>query len=526
MKAKTTHWVLLLCLLPLLLIFSTGCAALGGGGEVMTILAGSELKDIEPLLQEIAQETGVTLEFEYVGTLNGAEQLLAGTEYDMAWFSHARYLTLLQGDSGLIVTQETTMLSPVVMGIKESKARAFGWVDTPNVTWEDIAEKAASGELRYGMTNPSASNSGFTALVGVASAFAGSGDALEAGEVDDQKMRDFFKGQVLTAGSSGWLAESYVQEQGRLDGLINYESVLLSLNEGGQLREKLVLIYPQEGIITADYPIMLLNRDKREQFDTLVDFLRTPEFQQKLMTQTLRRPAVPGVQLDARIPDPLLIELPFPSTVEVIDNLLFAYLDEQRVPAHAFFVLDVSGSMRGSGLSDLKTAMTNLTGLDQSLTGRFSSFRSREKITVIVFNDSVLAVNEFVIDDTDPNGASMLEVRSFVEDLNAQGGTAIYTALDRAYELVDVAIQEDPSRYYSIVLMSDGENTDGLNPSQFQNRYDNYSEDARSARTFTVLFGNADEAAMNNIATLTGGRMFDGTNDSLSFIFKQIRGYQ
>jgi hypothetical protein len=31
---------------------------------------------------------------------------------------------------------------------------------------------------------------------------------------------------------------------------------------------------------------------------------------------------------------------------------------------------------------------------------------------------------------------------------------------------------------------------------------------------------------MAEIATITGGRMFDSTEESLGFIFKQIRGYQ
>jgi hypothetical protein len=31
---------------------------------------------------------------------------------------------------------------------------------------------------------------------------------------------------------------------------------------------------------------------------------------------------------------------------------------------------------------------------------------------------------------------------------------------------------------------------------------------------------------MEQIATTTGGRTFDGTKDPLDFIFKQIRGYQ
>jgi Ca-activated chloride channel family protein len=495
-------------------------------GEKMTVLAGSELKDIQPLLSEIAKETGVELEFEYIGTLNGAEELLAEADYDLAWFSHARYLTLLQGNQPIIVTQEKTMLSPVVLGVKESKAQQFGWIDNPNVTWHDIADKASSGELRYAMTNPASSNSGFTALVGVAAALSGSADALEAGDVNKTAMQAFFKGQVLTAGSSGWLADSYVAEQDDLDGMINYESVLLSLNEGGELREDLVLIYPQEGIITADYPLMLLNEAKRQQYDQLVAFLRSPDFQVELMETTLRRPVVPGVQLDGRIPDPLLVELPFPNTVAVIDSLIFSYLDEQRVPSHAYFVLDVSGSMSGSGLQDLQMAMNNLTGLDSSLTGQFSRFRSREQVTIFTFSDHVESVNELIIDDTNPQGEDMQQVRNFVNGLEADGGTAIYSSLLEAYEAAAAAQAQEPDRYYTIVLMSDGENTGGINLRRFKQEFAELSPQAQNIRTFPIVFGNADEAAMAEIAEITRGRMFDGTGDSLSLIFKEIRGYQ
>jgi Ca-activated chloride channel homolog len=508
----------------LLIIVAGGCGALGG--REMTVLAGSELQDLEPLLDEIEDETGVRLSFEYIGTLDGAEKLMAGEEYDLAWFSHGKYLDLLQAGRDLIVTQEKTMLSPVVMGIKESKARDFGWLDNPSVTWQDIADKAASGDLRYAMTNPAASNSGFTALVGVAAALSGSSDALETGDVDSQAMQQFFKGQTLTAGSSGWLAESYVEDQDELDGLVNYESILLSLNEGGQLREKLTLIYPQDGIITADYPLMLLNSDKRDQYDELVDFLRSPAFQKEVMETTLRRPAVPGVPLDPRIPDPLLIELPFPGTIQVVDSLIFAYLDEQRVPAHAFFVLDTSGSMHGEGLTDLQTAMTDLTGLDESITGQFARFRAREKVSVISFSDVIRPPSNFVIDDTAPAGSDMAQIRDYVNSLRANGDTAIYSALQEAYAQAAAAQQADPDRYYTIVLMSDGENTAGIALADFERYYRSLPAEAQNIRVFTVLFGEANEEAMAEIAELTGGRMFDGTQEDLSFIFKQIRGYQ
>jgi len=40
------------------------------------------------------------------------------------------------------------------------------------------------------------------------------------------------------------------------------------------------------------------------------------------------------------------------------------------------------------------------------------------------------------------------------------------------------------------------------------------------------LFGNADEEAMEEVAGLTGGRLFNAQSDSLALVFKEIRGYQ
>lgn len=518
--------MLVISALLLLSTVLTACGLFGGSSDTLTVLAGSEVRDLEPLLDEIERETDIRLEFTYIGTLNGAEEIMAGADYDLAWFSHATYLTLLQEDSNLIKTQERIMLSPVVMGVKESKAEQFGWVDNPNVSWEEIAAQAEAGQLRFAMTNPAASNSGFTALMGVAAALSGSSDALQVDDINTEALQGFFRGQTLTAGSSGWLADSYVEEQDSLDAIINYESVLLGLNESGELRERLTLIYPNEGIVTADYPLMLLNEERREAYNRLVEFLRTPDFQEQIMETTLRRPAVAGIALDRRIPDVLLVELPFPSTVDVIDALLFSYMDEQRVPAHAYFVLDVSGSMEGRGLRDLKAAMENLTGLDTSLTGRFARFRNREQITIVTFNHQINDIREFTIDDTDAAGSDMEAIRQYVDSLRADGGTAIYSTLADTYARAARAKEQDRDRYYSIVLMSDGENTDGMGLREFERYFENLHENDQNIRTFTITFGDADEDAMQEIADVTGGRMFDSTEESLSSIFKTIRGYQ
>jgi Ca-activated chloride channel family protein len=492
----------------------------------VTVLAGSELKDLEPLFARIEQAVGVTLQMDYTGTLAGAEQILRGTPADLAWFSSARYLTLAQGDDQRVLEQDSIMLSPVVLGVNQEVARRFGWEDNPNVTWADVEAKTASDQFRYAMTNPAASNSGFSALVGVASALSGTGNALTEQDIDVEQLKAFFSGQALTAGSSGFLADSFVREQDRLDGMINYESILLELNASGTLAQPLDLIYPKDGIITADYPLMLLDPSKRAVYDRLVRFLKSPDIQRWIMTHTNRRPVIPEVRPDDRFPTQVLLELPFPSTLSVINSLLTAYLNEIRLPAHAVFVLDTSGSMEGSRLEQLQRALIGLTGLDTSLTGRFSQFRAREDLTFITFSSAVNGIQRFTIDTTDPTGPSLTAVRQFVESLSAGGNTAIFTALNAAYAEATAALQADPSRFTSIVLMTDGENNNGITVGEFLDRYHALGAVAQQIKTFPVLFGDADPQELHAVADATGGEVFDSRTGSLSEVFKDIRGFQ
>ena len=494
--------------------------------NTLTVMAGSEVKDLVPLLDDIRSKTGVRLALSYSGTLDGAEAIAGGAATDVAWFSSGHYLSLLPGAGSRIVAQQKIMLSPVVIGVKKSVADRFGWTGNQNVTWKDIEAKSADGSFRFAMTNPAASNSGFVALIGVASALSGSSDSIDTGSIDTNAMRAFFKGQALTAGSSGFLADSYVRDQDSVDGIINYESILMSLNAGGKLHEPLTLIYPKEGIVTADYPFMLLNAAKRNAYDKVTEYLRTPDVQKRIMTDTLRRPAVAGVALDPRFTTQTLIELPFPAKLDTIDKLITTYLDEVRRPASAIFVLDVSGSMEGDRLDQLKTAMKALTGTDTTVTGRFARFRTHEQVTIVTFASDVREVREFTIDDTAPDGPDMTAIREYVDGLRTYDGTAIYSGLERAYASVADQQAKDPNRLYSIVLMTDGENNAGVAPDQFAKDFGALPAPVHAVHTYTVLFGEANGDAMASIATLTGGSAFDGKSASLQTIFKQIRGYQ
>ncbi|MDP2787409.1 MAG: VWA domain-containing protein [Pseudomonadota bacterium] len=537
------HWLKTLFILPALAVLLTAC-----GDEApkelppertLTILAGSELKDVEPLLPKLEAETGIRLKFEYSGTLDGVERLQAGEAFDAAWFSHAKYLMLDPTTRAKVKASEKIMLSPVVLGVKESRFKALGWDKKAELTWKDIAQAAASGQFNFAMTNPTSSNTGFSALMGVAAAFAGKADALTEQDVAQLDLTGLFKGQKLTAGSSGWLAERYLAEADRLDGMINYESVLLGLNVGtsgagnsnvAPLKDKLHLVYPRDGIVTADYPLLLLNDAKRAAYDKVVAWLKSAETQQALMRDTRRRPVNPSVaSAQGLFPDALLSELPFPNRIEVVNKLLFSYLNDQRRPAHAFFVLDISGSMEGERLQGLRAALTSLAGGDTSLTGRFARFQNRERISLIPFSSGVeqdLLLAADMGKSGPENDKTLNQIRTYAGQLGVRGGTALYDAVAEAYRQAALAMKNDPQRYYTIVAMTDGESNTGMTLAEFKRFYASLPPDVRQVRVFTVLFGDSDPAEMKTLAELTGGHMFDSRKTSLSRMFKSIRGYQ
>ncbi|MGL6261476.1 substrate-binding domain-containing protein [Vibrio sp. WXL210] len=490
--------------------------------QTITILAGSELADLEPKLGDIRNKTGISIEFKYIGTLDGAEALVSGEDYDLAWFSHAKYLSLLQGNDKVIQASERIGLSPVIPAVKESLAKQWGW-DSKPVTWADIAEKTRSGEFNYGMTDPTASNSGFSAVLGVQAAFSNSSDVITVESLDTEKLEAFFSGQALVSGSSGWLAEAYVRDQDTLAGLFNYESVILSMNQSNELEEKLIPVYPTDGVVTADYPLLLINEQKRDAFDLLVDYLKSEETQQWLMDETFRRPVVPAVKLNSSFSQRYLMELPFPADIDTVNELLFSYLNEHKKPNTSIFVLDLSGSMNWDGRMDqLRSALLSLSGNDTSVSGQFTQFRHREHVIMIPFNDRVMAPAFFEVEGDE----SLQEIKDYVNGLNANRGTAIYDALIKAYEIAEMKAKEDSDRMFSIVLMTDGDNNHGRTLRHFQDWYAQQEQDLANVRTFPILFGESNEREMTRVSEITGGRNFDARKHSLTYVMKQIRGYQ
>ncbi|MBC8091615.1 MAG: substrate-binding domain-containing protein, partial [Pseudonocardia sp.] len=136
----------------------------GAQTTTLRVLAGSELADLQPILDEAAAATGVRVELSFSGTLEGAETVTSGAAdggYDATWFSSNRYVALQPEAAGKLGTATEIMSSPVVLGLRREVAQRLGFVGRP-VTWSEIATAAGAKQFGYGMTDPSASNSGFS----------------------------------------------------------------------------------------------------------------------------------------------------------------------------------------------------------------------------------------------------------------------------------------------------------------------------------------------------------------------------
>lgn len=510
----------------------------------LRVLATSDLKDIEPLAAQIKSATGVDVQFRFGGTMESTQEVLSGSPADVAWFANAKYLLSDAAGQRKVKLQEKIMLSPMAVGVSQGDAVKYGWTQPhAKLTWADITRAARDGKLQYALSNPATSNQGFMALLGVVAAAGGKGEALTAADVDRGAIADFLKGYKIVGDNSTYLAEQFVKQQGtRANAFINYESWLLTLNASGKLREPLHLIYPFEGVTTADYPFMLLNDARRADYQKVVDYLKSDSAQLWLARQTLRRPIKP--ELAAQVADILpargvQVELPFSPDRQLADGLIDAYLNEFRKPIASTFVLDTSGSMQGQRREQLVEAIHYLAGADASLTGRVAKLTNRERLWFLPFSDRVREPVPFEIPagstvakgvqpqvDTEAKLAELKRVRDAADGLQMAGGTALYDAVLTGLENMLEERKRHPGYQYSVVAFTDGKSNTGRRLDDFRRAYEQLPEDVRGIPVFMVLFGEADAGDLKALVDITGGKVFDARKTPLYAVFKDIRAYQ
>lgn len=499
-----------------------------GAPHEFVIASGSENRTLEPIVQEFCRAKGTACRFDYQGSLDiGLALADTPPAFDAVWPANAIWIALF--DNQRRVRDLTPIArSPVILGLRRSKAEELGWIGRPVAT-SDIVEAVKAKRLSYLASSATQSNSGAGAYIAMLSAALGSPDAITLADLNRPGLQDtvrtLLSATARSAGSSAWLADLYLKGvDGGVgyDGMWNYEAVLVETNAALKARgaEPLYAIYPSDGVAAANSPLGFVERGRGEAarnfFDSLQKHLLSAGIQRRLV-ELGRRPAIGEATGAAADPswnyDPArlvpLIRMPDPAVVRAALEL---YQEALRRPSLTVYCLDFSGSMAGAGEEALRQAMRFVLSHDEASRVLVQNGPS-DRIVVVPFDARVRAVTR-----GSGSKADAATLIAAVTDNAAGGGTNIYGCAKAG--LQEIRQTPEAERYLpAIVLMTDG-------------RSENYARDFLDAwraaggdiPVFGVTFGDADRSQLDALAEATRARVFDGRT-SLREAFRAVRGY-
>jgi Ca-activated chloride channel family protein len=496
--------------------------------KTLNVMSGSENKALEPIIKDFEAANGVTVNMKYLGSVDIMNALReGGTGYDAAWPANSIWLSM--GDTKHIVKQaKSIMVTPVVFGVRQSKAQELGWVGK-DVTVDDILKAVEAKKLSFIMTSATQSNSGASAYLGFISALLGHPDQITKADLAKPALQDDIRkilgGVNRTSGSSDWLKDLYLSAPDRYDAMVNYEALVIEANQKlvAQGKEPLYVVYPKDGLALADSPLAYVDHAdpaKQALFQKFQDYLLTPAVQKKIEALG-RRTELGGViaKPDTAVFNPAwgiqttkplnVIRYPTPDVIEAALNL---YQTELKKPSATVFALDFSGSMEGEGVTQVKKAMGLLLQTNEAKK-LLLQMGPKDVVIVIPFSDSP----QSVLTATGPTEAAALLGQ--VQALKVGGSTDIYSPVIEGLGLLS---NYDPAVYnVSAVLMTDGMSNAGKTAGDFRQAYAALNKDIP---VYSIMFGSADPKQLDALAQTTRGSVFDGRTDLIA-AFKKVRGF-
>ena len=487
------------------------------------IISSQENKNLENIVLNYSTSKGYNVSIEYAGTLEIMQKLNNGEQYDAVWLSNSIWSYMLDSSVNL-KNAKCTSINPVIFGIKKSKAKDLNFIDKTVYT-KDIVKAISDGNLKFSMSNPTVTNSGASAYLGMLSTLAGNPEVLtkEMLNNDDLKnnLKTLFNGMQRSSGDEDFLEELFLN--GNYEAVVAYESSIIDINKKLVSRgeEPLYAIYPIDGVSISDSPFGYINNKdsyKEQVFTDIQSYILSNEGQ-KLLQQYGKRTWYGGISqnVDKTIFNPdwgidttkYISPIKYPNT-EVIKLALNLYQNELRKPVHVVFCLDYSGSMLGNGITQLKEAMNYI--LSEQASNDFIQFASKDKIDIIPFNSSVH--DPWSTSDGTKTALLLQNVNTF----GATGSTALYPACISALDLLK---SEDSEKYnLSIILMTDGAGNVGT----YQSLYNQYKTINKPIPIYSIMFGNAMESQLTSLASMSNAKVFNGKTDLVK-AFKEVRGY-
>lgn len=491
--------------------------------KTFKIISSSENEELENVIKSYAEQKGYDIDIDYSGTLDIMQKLNNGEKYDAVWVSNSIWLYMLNSDVS-VKDSKCTSINPVIFGITKSKAEELGFVGKTVYT-QDIVDAISSGKLKFSMSNPTSTNSGASAYLGLLSTLAGNPEVLTEKTLEDENLKKslttLFTGMERSSGSEEFLEELFLN--GNYEAVVTYESSIININKQleKQGKETLYAIYPVDGVSISDSPFAYIDNgddNKKQIFSDLQSYILSDEGQ-AILQQKGRRTWFGGINknADQTIFNPnwgidttkYISPIKYPST-RVIKVALNMYQNELRKPVHVVFCLDYSGSMYGEGYNELMNAMDYI--LTDKAANDFMQFSEKDKIDVIPFSGTILGTW------STNKGTETENVLAQIHSLRPNGTTAIYPSAIEALKLLK---DDDPEVYNSsVILMTDGmANVGTFNELEYE-----YAKIQKEIPIYSIMFGDADEYELEYIAELTHAKVFDGKTDLVK-AFKEVRGY-
>jgi Ca-activated chloride channel family protein len=505
---------------------------------VLTIAAAPANEVLEPLIADWAAETRTDVQITYLGPLDMAATLEQGTgsAFDAVW--PATSLRLAQSDRQGIVRHATPIVQgPIVVGLRKSIANDLGWVGRDDVALAEILEAAQDGRFRLSMASAPRSTLGAATYFGLLAAQIDPAETLTLESLQDDTLRTQLRSLLdsvdRSAADAGWLSDTLVSHYDVPEAMFNFEAEIiranLRLTEAG--KEPLYAIYPADLPVVADSPFGFVPRDNPETealFFDLLELLNKPDARALLFATGQRAgrialdpneadPAVWNTDwgIDAGRSLPNLLTPP----ADVIDEALRLYQTTLRKPSFTVWVLDLSNSMAGDPVKQVKTAMAQLLDPDQAATHLLQP--TADDVTIIVpYTHTVL--EPIIIDGT--NATASKRALRFVQGMKAEGGSDLYFALYEAFEAMRPYAENGtlfdhlPS---IIALTGSGSDSESRVP-LLAHRDD--TGFARFIPIHTIAFSHADPEQLQELSTISAGQHIPAGQD-LDRAVRDATGY-
>ena len=445
------------------------------------------------------------------------------------------------------------MLTPLVIAMPKPMAAALGYPGKP-IGFTDILALAQDpqgwgskghpewGPFKLGKTNPNFSTSGLSATIAQYYAAVGKQRGLSLEDLAQPKVAEFSKAvessvvhygdTTLTFLNNWYRADQRGNPLGYVSAAAVEEKSVIDYNNGnpdgvaspGETPKKpripLVAIYPKEGTLFSDNPLIVLDADWVTPEDKLAakafsNYVQLPDNQRKVLTFGFRpgnaavavgAPIIAANGVDPNEPKTAL-QVPEPKVLtKVLD--LWA---QQRKGARVLLVMDVSGSMGEFAAGS--SGETKLDLAQRAAIAALGEFKSDDLVGLRVFSSGIGPNNTDTIDlvPIGPIGANRELMATKIRDLVPTNGTPLYSTTDQAVK--DMKASLDPTRINAVVLLTDGKNDDNSNNDEAallsSLRRGTEGQTTSPVRVFPIAYGgDADVKLLARIAEATNANSY------------------